>query len=136
MTPAEKQQLFATAKTIAVVGLSARPNRPSFDVSRIMQRAGFRIIPVNPAYAGEQILGETCMATLADVSVRIDVVNCFRRSEEMVPVARDAVALNPKPTVLWMQMGVVNAEAAQIASDAGIQVVQNQCIKIEYFASR
>jgi len=136
LTPAEKQQLFATAKTIAVVGLSARPNRPSFDVSRIMQRAGFRIIPVNPAYAGEQILGETCMATLADVSVRIDVVNCFRRSEEMVPVARDAVALNPKPTVLWMQMGVVNAEAAQIASDAGIQVVQNQCIKIEYFASR
>lgn len=130
------QQLFATTKTIAVVGLSARHERPSFDVSRVMQRAGFRIIPINPAYAGERILGETCMATLAEVQVPIDVVNCFRRSEEMIPVARDAAALNPRPKVLWMQMGVANIEAARIACDAGIQVVQNQCIKIEYLASR
>jgi predicted CoA-binding protein len=136
VSPAEKQQLFAAAKTIAVVGLSARPDRPSFDVSRVMQRAGFRIIPVNPAYTGQQILGETCVATLADVPVAIDIVDCFRRSEEMVPVARDAAALNPRPAVLWMQIGVVNPEAARIASDAGIQVVQNQCIKIEYFATR
>ncbi len=101
-----------------------------------MQRAGFRIIPVNPAYAGQEILGETCVATLADVPVVIDIVNCFRRSEEMVPVARDAVALNPQPKVLWMQLGVASDEAAKIASDAGITVVQNQCIKIEYYAVR
>lgn len=136
MSPSGKRQLFATAKTIAVVGLSARPDRASFDVSRVMQNAGFRIIPVNPAYAGELILGERCVATLAEVPVAIDIVNCFRRSEDMVPVARDTVALTARPKVLWMQMGVVNEEAAAIASDAGIQVVQNQCIKIEYFASR
>ena len=136
MSPDETRQLFATAKTIAVVGLSARQDRPSFDVSRVMQRAGFRIIPVNPAYVGQEILGETCVATLADVAGPIDIVDCFRRGEDMVPIARDAVALTPRPKVLWMQMGVISAEAAQIASDAGIAVVQNQCLKVEYFASR
>lgn len=136
MSPSEKANLFATAKTIAVVGLSAKPDRPSFDVSRVMQRAGFRIIPVNPAYAGQEILGETCVASLADVPVAIDIVNCFRRSAEMVPVAREAADLNPQPTVLWMQLGVASDEAAKIANDAGITVVQNQCIKIEYYAVR
>ena len=128
--------MFATAKTIAVVGLSARPDRPSYEVSQVMQRAGYRIIPVNPAYVGQQILGETCVATLADVPLAIDIVDCFRRSKEMTPISRDAAALNPRPAVLWMQIGVANADAAKIASDAGITVVQNQCLKIEYYAYR
>lgn len=101
-----------------------------------MQAAGFRIIPVNPAYAGQQILGETCVATLADVPVAIDIVNCFRRSEEMVPIAIQAAALQPRPRVLWMQMGVSSTEAAAIATGVGIEVVQNQCIKVEYYANR
>ncbi len=101
-----------------------------------MQRAGFRIVPVNPSYAGQPILGETCVATLADISSPVDIVNCFRRSEEMVTIAQESIRLTPRPRVLWMQIGIANAEAAQMATDAGIQVVQNQCIKIEYFASR
>jgi uncharacterized protein len=84
-------------QSIAVVGLSAKPDRPSYDVARAMQRAGFRIVGVNPQYAGESILGETCVASLADIAHCIDIVNCFRRSEEMVAVATAAAKLVPTP---------------------------------------
>ncbi len=124
--------LFTTAKTIAVVGLSDNTSRPSYEVAQVMQRAGFRIIPVNPRAAGQGILGEPCVGTLSEIAVPVDIVDCFRRSEEMVEVARAAAAMSPKPKVLWMQIGVMNEEAAQIACDAGIAVVQNRCIKIEY----
>ena len=124
--------LFAETKTIAVVGMSTRPERPSHGVASYMQHAGYRIIPVNPAYVGQEILGETCVATLADVTVPIDIVDCFRRSEDMVEVAKAAVAVHPLPKVLWMQLGVENAEAAKIARDAGVDVVQNRCIETEF----
>ena len=124
--------LFAETKTIAVVGMSSRPERPSHGVGSYMQRAGYHIIPVNPAYVGQEILGETCVATLADVTVPIDIVDCFRRSEDMVEVAKAAVAVHPLPKVLWMQLGVENAEAAKIARDAGVDVVQNRCIETEF----
>ncbi|MBP6531541.1 MAG: CoA-binding protein, partial [Burkholderiales bacterium] len=119
LTTSELKALLATTKTIAVVGLSADTSRPSFEVAEVMQRAGYRIIPVNPRYAGQNILGEPCVASLADVKERIDIVDCFRRSEEMVEVAKAAAAVAPLPRVLWMQIGVVNAEAAAIARDAG-----------------
>ncbi len=132
MSEVSYDDLFTTAKTIAVVGLSDNPSRPSFEVAQVMQRAGFRIIPVNPRAAGQSILGEPCVGALSEVAAPVDIVDCFRRSEEMVEVARAVAAMSPKPKVLWMQIGVMNEEAAQIARDAGIAVVQNHCIKIEY----
>ena len=136
LTTSELKALLATTKTIAVVGLSADTSRPSFEVAEVMQRAGYRIIPVNPRYAGQNILGEPCVASLADVNERIDIVDCFRRSEEMVEVANAAAAVAPLPRVLWMQIGVVNAEAAAIARDAGMTVVQDRCLKLDYQALR
>jgi predicted CoA-binding protein len=132
MSEVSYDDLFTTAKTIAVVGLSDNPSRPSFEVAQVMQRAGFRIIPVNPRAAGQSILGEPCVGALSESAVPVDIVDCFRRSEEMVEVARAVAAMSLKPKVLWMQIGVMNEEAAQIARDAGIAVVQNHCIKIEY----
>ena len=126
--------LFASTKAIAIVGMSTRTDRPSNEVATIMQREGFRILPVNPAYAGQTILGETFVPTLADVPVPIDIVDCFRKSEDMVEVARDAAAMRPLPKVLWMQLGVENEAAAKIARDAGIAVIQNQCVEIEYLS--
>ena len=126
--------LFAATKTIAIVGMSTRTDRPSNEVATLMQRAGFRILPVNPAYAGQTILGETFVPTLADVPVPIDIVDCFRKSEDMVEVAQDAAAMRPLPKVLWMQLGVENEAAAKIARDAGIAVIQNQCVEIEYLS--
>lgn len=136
LTTSELNALLATTKTIAVVGLSADTSRPSFEVAEVMQRAGYRIIPVNPRYAGQNILGERCVASLADVKERIDIVDCFRRSEEMVEVAKAAAAVAPLPRVLWMQIGVMNAEAAAIARDAGMTVVQDRCLKLDYQALR
>ncbi len=126
--------LLAATKTIAVVGLSNRPERPSFGVASTLRRGGFRIIPVNPQYAGTLILGEPCVASLADISVPVDIVDCFRRSEDMPSVATDAAAMTPRPKVLWMQLGVANADAAKIAGDAGIDVVQNKCLETTYLA--
>jgi predicted CoA-binding protein len=126
--------LFAATKTIAIVGMSTRPDRPSHMVATYMQNAGYRIIPVNPAYAGQQILGESCVATLAEAPVPVDIVDCFRRSEEMVEVARAAAGMHPLPNVLWMQLGVQNEDAAKIAREAGMDVIQNQCVEVEFMA--
>ena len=126
--------LFAATKTIAIVGMSTRTDRPSHMVATYMQGAGYRIVPVNPAYAGQEILGETVVATLADAPVPIDIVDCFRRSEDMVEVAAAAALMRPLPKVLWMQLGVENEDAAAIARSAGIEVVQNRCVEIEFMA--
>jgi uncharacterized protein len=130
----ELKKLLGAVKTIAVIGLSADTNRPSFEVAQVMQRAGYRIIPVNPRYAGQNILGEPCVASLKEVKERIDIVDCFRRSEEMVEVAKAAAAVSPLPRALWMQIGVINEEAADIARKAGMIVVQNRCLKLDYQA--
>lgn len=126
--------LLAATKTIAVVGMSNRPDRPSFVVASVMQEGGYRIIPVNPQYAGTSILGEPCVASLADIGVAIDIVDCFRKSEDMVEVATAAAAMTPAPKVLWMQLGVTSDEAAKIAQSAGIDVVQNKCLETTYLA--
>ncbi len=124
---------FEPGQTIAVVGLSAKPDRPSFDVAGTMQRAGFRIIPVNPQYAGAQILGETCLATLDEIVERVDIVDCFRKSEDMVEVARAVVAMRNLPKLLWMQQGIANAQARAVAEAAGVEVVEDRCIKTAYY---
>ena len=128
-------QLLSTARTIAVVGLSVKPERASHEVALYLQQHGHRIIPVNPTYAGQSILGEHCYATLTQATREhgvIDVVQCFRKPEEIVPVAEEAVAIGAR--CLWMQLGVVNEAAAQIARKAGMMVVMDRCMKIEHMA--
>jgi uncharacterized protein len=87
---------------------------------------------VNPQYLGQEILGERCVASLADITEPIDIVNCFRRSEDMLEVADASVAMRPLPKMLWMQQGVANAHARRVAEAVGIQVIENRCIKIAY----
>lgn len=119
------------AKTIAVVGLSNREETAAFRVSRIMQDAGYRIIPVNPRSAGETILGETVYASLKDIPLSIDIVNVFRRSEFLPDVAREFIETDAK--IFWAQLGLESQEAEEILRQAGRdQIVMNRCIKIEY----
>ena len=122
------RRILRTSRTIAVVGLSAKWYRPSYFAAKYMQDHGYRIIPVNPGY--QDVLNERCYATLTEVPDRIDIVDCFRKAVEIVPLAKDAVAIGAK--VLWMQLGIRNDEAAKIAIDAGLEVVMDRCVKIEH----
>ncbi|MGH9602013.1 MAG: CoA-binding protein [Terriglobales bacterium] len=122
--------LLKKAKTIAVVGLSSSPLRPSYGVAAYMQTQGYRIIPVNPNIRGA--LGEKAYASLADVPEKIDVVNIFRRAEFVMPVIEQAIAL--KVPAIWMQEGVVHEEAAAQARQAGIFVIMDHCILKEHRA--
>lgn len=122
------REILKSSNTIAVVGLSDKPDRVSYMVSEAMQKKGYRIIPVNPTVQGT-ILGETCYPSLADIPESVDIVNVFRRSEQTVPVAEEAAAIKAK--VLWLQLGISNEEAARIASEAGLEVIMDRCIKVE-----
>lgn len=126
-------------RVIAVVGLSPRADRPSHTTSRYMQRNGYRIIPVNPMAANlpDGILGEPCYASLSDAAaalasedVRIAMVDCFRRAEDIPPIAAEAIAIGARS--LWMQLGIVNEAAAAQARAAGLDVVMDHCVKIEH----
>jgi len=114
--------------TIAVVGLSANWHRPSFFAAKYLQQHGYRIIPVNPTYT--EILGEKCYPDLASVPEKIDVVDCFRKTEDIPPLAEQAIEIGAK--VLWLQLGVIHEEAARRALDAGLDVVMDRCMKIEH----
>ncbi|MBT0959660.1 CoA-binding protein [Denitromonas iodatirespirans] len=122
------RRVLAQTRTIAVVGLSAKWHRPSFFAAQYMQQHGYTIIPVNPAY--DEVLGQTCYASLRDVPVPVDMVDCFRKSEEIMPLVDDAIAIGAR--TLWMQLGVINHEAVERAEAAGLQVVMDRCVKIEY----
>jgi predicted CoA-binding protein len=122
------KRILKGSRTIAVVGLSAQWHRPSYFAAKYMQEHGYRVIPVNPTYA--QILGEKCYKRLADIPERVDVVDCFRKSSEISALADEAIAIGAK--VLWMQLGVENAEARGKAEAAGLEVVENRCVKIEH----
>ena len=126
----ERLRLLTTHHTIAMVGLSADPMRPSHFAAIYMQSAGYDIIPVNPRYAGETILGQPVYATLEEIPRPVDIVDVFRRPEEVPALARSAIAIGAK--VLWMQLGVVNDEAARMAREAGLEVVMDRCVKIEH----
>jgi hypothetical protein len=121
-------ELLKHAKTIAVVGLSDNPMRPSFDVSQYMQQQGYRIIPINPAV--RHVLGEKSYATLAEVPETIDIVNVFRRSEHVPEIVDEAIRLNLP--ALWLQESVVHEQAAERARQAGIFVVMDRCILKEH----
>ena len=123
----ELRALLGEAQTVAVVGLSSRPNRYSNQVARYLQEHGYTIIPVNPSE--DSVLGEPAYPSLRGIptDVRVDVVDVFRRAEDTPEVARDAVAIGAK--VFWLQEGIVNEEAARIASQAGLDVIMGVCIK-------
>ena len=123
----ELRALLGDVHTIAVVGLSSRPGRPSFEVARYLQRHGYRIVPVNPNET--EVLGEPAYASLRDlpVDLPVDVVDVFRRAEHTPEVARDAVAIGAK--VLWLQEDIVSEEAAAIATDGGLDVIMGVCIR-------
>lgn len=122
------RRILRESRTIAVVGLSAEWHRPSFFAARYMQQHGYRIIPVNPRY--ESVLGERCHASLETVEEPIDIVDVFRRTEDVLPIAEQAIAAGAK--CLWQQIGVKNVEAAERAAAAGLDVVMDRCVKIEH----
>jgi predicted CoA-binding protein len=130
MPQAAIRQSLANCKTIAVVGLSPKPHRDSFRVAKYMQGHGFRIVPINPN--APEVLGEKSYASLTEAvkHERIDMVNCFRNSEDIPPIAAEAIAVGAKS--LWLQLGVVNDAAAKQATDAGLVVVQDLCLMVEY----
>jgi uncharacterized protein len=113
---------------IAMVGLSANWYRPSYFAAKYMLDHGYRVIPVNPSY--KEVLGQKCYPALRDIPEKVDIVDCFRKSEEIMPLAEDAIAIGAK--ALWMQIGVINEAAAEKARKAGLDVVMDRCVKIEY----
>jgi predicted CoA-binding protein len=125
---ASLRRILASSRTIAVVGLSAEWHRPSFFAAKYMQEHGYRIVPVNPRYA--EILGERCFASLDAVDIPIDIVDVFRRTEDILPFAVQAIAIGAK--CLWQQIGVKNVEAARLAEAAGLDAVMDRCVKIEH----
>lgn len=128
----ELRALLRAARTIAVVGLSPKPIRPSHSVARFLKSVGYRIVPINPGH--EDILGEKSYPTLTDAAREhaIDIVDIFRRSELAGPIVDEAIALAPPPKLIWLQQGVVDAAAAQRAAAAGIPFVMDQCIAVEH----
>ena len=124
------RRILKTYRTIAVVGLSAEWHRPSFFAAKYMQSHGYTIVPVNPRYAGQTILGARCYASLQDIAHPVDMVDVFRRSEDVLPIAEQAVQIGAR--CLWQQLGVHNPEAEAVARAAGMDTVVNRCVKIEH----
>lgn len=124
--------ILNTVKTIAMVGISPKDNRPSYFVFKYLLERGYRMIPVNPGQAGRDILGQKVYAKLTDIPEAVDMVDIFRASTHVMPIVQEALTLTPKPQVIWMQLTVQNDEAARLAEDAGMKVVMNRCPKIEY----
>ena len=122
------RRILRRSKTIAVVGLSAQWHRPSYFAAKYMQEHGYKVIPVNPGYP--EILGEKCYRSLREIPEKVDIVDCFRRSAEIPAIADDAIAIGAK--VLWMQLGVENGDARHKAEAAGLEVIENRCVKIEH----
>jgi hypothetical protein len=122
------RRLLRSHHTIAMVGLSANWYRPSYFAAKYLQEYGYRVIPVTPAY--DEILGEKCYPSLEDIPEPVEVVDCFRRPEEILALAEQAIKIGAQ--VLWMQLGIVNEDAAHMARQAGLDVVMDRCMKIEH----
>jgi uncharacterized protein len=122
------RRILSQNRVIAVVGLSADWFRPSYFAAKYMQEHGYTVIPVNPRYA--EILGQRCYKSLRDVPGKVDIVDCFRKSEDIMPICDDAIAIGAK--VLWQQLGVKNEAAAAKARTAGLEAVVDRCVKIEH----
>jgi uncharacterized protein len=124
--------ILNTAKTIARVGASAKDNRPSYLAFKYLLERGYNMIPINPGLAGKELLGRKIYAKLADVPEPIDMVDIFRAATYALPIVQEALALNPRPRVIWMQLTIRNDDAAALAEQNGMKVVMNRCPKIEY----
>ena len=126
------RRILHEVRTIAVVGLSAEWHRPSFFAAKYMQDHGYRIVPVNPRYANAStdVLGEHCYAALTDIPFPVDMVDVFRRTEDVLPIAQQAIQMGAK--CLWQQIGVMNLEADALARNAGMDSVMDRCVKIEH----
>ena len=125
----EIDELLRSARTIAVVGASDRPGRASYGVMKFAQDRGYRTIPVNPRITGEHVHGEYVWRELAQIGEPIDIVDIFRKGEDVGPVVDEAIAVGAK--AIWMQLGITNTEAAAKAEAAGLKVIENRCLKIE-----
>jgi len=128
MTDNEIESILTSSKTIAVVGLSDKPDRDSYRVAAYLQSHGYRIIPVNPAV--QTVLGERSYASVSEIPEKVDVVDIFRKPEAVGPVVEDAISAGAK--VIWMQLGVVNEPAAEVARAAGLRVIMDRCMKVEH----
>ncbi|HXZ50479.1 MAG TPA: CoA-binding protein [Burkholderiales bacterium] len=124
------RRILAENRVVAIVGLSADWFRPSYFAAKYLQEHGYRVIPVNPRYAGKKVLGETCYASLRAVPEKVEIVDVFRRSRDVPPIADEAIAIGAK--VLWQQIGVKNEAAAEKARTAGLDTVMDRCVKIEH----
>jgi predicted CoA-binding protein len=124
--------ILNTVKTIAMVGVSANTSRPSYFAFKYLLERGYRMIPVNPGLAGQELLGRKVYGKLADIPEPVDMVDIFRASPYALGIVQEALALNPRPQVIWMQLGVRSDEAAKLAEANGLKVVMNRCPKIEY----
>lgn len=125
-------QIFDSVRRIAVVGVSANPVRPSYYVARYLALKSYEVIPVNPREAGKVLFGQTCVGSLSDIDGGVDMVDIFRRSEFVPEIVDEALTAFPALSVIWMQIGVEHAQAAQAAQSRGVTVIQNRCPKIEY----
>lgn len=126
------RQVLSDAKVVAMVGVSTNPVRPSYFVARYLKLKGYRVLPVNPVYAGQMLFGETIAADLTSLPAAVDMVDIFRRSEHVPDIVDEALAHLPHLRTVWMQIGVEHAAAAAKAEARGITVIQNRCPKIEY----
>ena len=124
------RRILRENRVIAIVGLSADWFRPSHFAAKYMQQHGYRVIPVNPRYAGKTVLGERCYAGLREIPDPVDIVDVFRKTEDVPPIAEDAIAIRAK--VLWQQLGVRNEAAAEKVRAAGMEAVMDHCVKIEH----
>jgi predicted CoA-binding protein len=126
------RRILNTVKTIAMVGISPKDNRPSYFAFKYLLERGYRMIGINPGHAGREILGQPVYGKLADVPEPIDMVDIFRAPQYATGIVEEALALTPQPTVIWMQLGVRNDEAAALAESHGLTVIMDRCPKIEY----
>ena len=124
--------ILNTVKTIAMVGVSPKDSRPSYFAFKYLLERGYRMIPVNPGLADKDLLGQKAYARLADIPEQVDMVDIFRASPFVLPIVEDALKMQPRPRVVWMQLGIRNDAAAALAEQNGIKVVMNRCPKIEY----
>ena len=121
-------EILKNSKHIAIVGLSNKPERSSYQVGTYMNQAGYTIFPVNPNY--DSVMGLKCYNFLTEIVEPVDIVNIFRRSEDVLPIVKEAIKIKAK--IIWMQLGIANEEVAKLAIDSGLQVIMNRCIKIEH----
>jgi predicted CoA-binding protein len=126
------RRILNTVKTIAMVGVSANTSRPSYFAFKYLHERGYRMIPVNPSLAGQQLLGRKVFAALADIDEPVDMVDIFRPARYARAIVEEALRMEPRPRVVWMQLGIRDDEAARMAEENSIKVVMNRCPKIEY----